>query len=117
MHKAIKAIGVEGLVKRFGSVTAVDGISFSVKQGEIFGILGDNGAGKSTLVKQMVNLLGSDQGTIELFGRSINTDPGFVTVQTIGLSHAIEAQTLGRNRRTVPTGPLRPNLPLRPDIS
>jgi ABC-type multidrug transport system ATPase subunit len=56
-------------------------ISCQIYQGEIFGILGDNGAGKSTLVRQMVNLLASTTGTIELFGRSIRDHPDFVTVQ------------------------------------
>jgi len=56
-------------------------ISLQIYQGEIFGILGDNGAGKSTLVKQMVNLLSSSAGTIELFGRSILDHPDFVTTQ------------------------------------
>lgn len=56
-------------------------ISFQIYQGEIFGILGDNGAGKSTLVKQMVNLLSSNTGTIELFGRSVTAHPDLVTTQ------------------------------------
>jgi ABC-type multidrug transport system ATPase subunit len=56
-------------------------ISLQIYQGEIFGILGDNGAGKSTLVRQMVNLLSSSAGRIELFGRSISDYPEFVTTQ------------------------------------
>ncbi|GIT69485.1 MAG: hypothetical protein Ct9H300mP27_05890 [Chloroflexota bacterium] len=45
------AVQVENLVKRFGSFTAVDGVSFSVERGEIFGILGPNGAGKTTTLE------------------------------------------------------------------
>ena len=45
------AVVVDSLVKRFGSVNAVDGISFNVRRGEIFGILGPNGAGKTTTLE------------------------------------------------------------------
>ena len=49
-------------------------ISFQVRQGEIFGILGDNGAGKTTLIKQMVNLLPSDAGQVLLYGKPVDHD-------------------------------------------
>ena len=60
-------ITVESLSKRFGDLVAVDGISFGVKQGEIFGILGPNGAGKTTTLECIEGLLpptnrGSDKG-------------------------------------------------------
>ena len=60
-------ITVESLSKRFGDLVAVDGISFGVKQGEIFGILGPNGAGKTTTLECVEGLLtptnrGSDKG-------------------------------------------------------
>ena len=52
-------------------------ITLQIREGEIFGLLGDNGAGKSTLVKQMMNLLASDSGDITLFGQTIDADPLF----------------------------------------
>ena len=54
---------------------ANDEISFEVKQGEIFGLLGDNGAGKSTLVKQMANLLRPTGGNVSLYGQPLQEDP------------------------------------------
>ena len=51
------AVVVEDLVKRFGSFTAVDHISFSVNRGEVFGFLGPNGAGKSTTIRILCGLL------------------------------------------------------------
>lgn len=54
-------------------------ITLQIQQGEIFGILGDNGAGKSTLVRQMVNLVSSSSGQIQLFGQDITKDPFFVS--------------------------------------
>jgi ABC-2 type transport system ATP-binding protein len=62
------AIIVKGLVKKFGSFTAVDGISFSVKKGEIFAFLGPNGAGKSTTIKMLTTLLRPTLGTVVLNG-------------------------------------------------
>ena len=63
------AIEVEGLAKRFGDVTAVDGISFAVRQGEIFGFLGPNGAGKTTTINMLTGLARPSGGTIRYFGR------------------------------------------------
>ena len=48
---------VENITKKYGDFTAVDGVSFSVKDGEIFGLLGPNGAGKSTLIRMMTTLI------------------------------------------------------------
>ena len=61
-------IRVENLVKRFGSVTAVDHISFAVERGEIFAFLGPNGAGKTTTIKMLTTLLQPDGGTLEIGG-------------------------------------------------
>lgn len=68
---------VEHLTKIYAqqSRPANDDISFEIRQGEIFGLLGDNGAGKSTLVKQMVNLLQPTRGRIRLAGRPVDAEP------------------------------------------
>jgi ABC-type multidrug transport system ATPase subunit len=51
------AIDVQHIVKKYGDFTAVDDVSFNVKEGEIFGLLGPNGAGKSTLIRMMTTLI------------------------------------------------------------
>jgi ABC-2 type transport system ATP-binding protein len=61
-------IRVEKLVKRFGESTAVDGISFEVRPGEIFAFLGPNGAGKTTTIKMLTTLLRPTSGTLEVDG-------------------------------------------------
>lgn len=61
-------IEVGNLVKRYGDTTAVDGVSFAVEQGEIFGILGPNGAGKTTTVECIEGLRSPDSGTIRVCG-------------------------------------------------
>jgi ABC-2 type transport system ATP-binding protein len=65
------AIAVEKIVKRFGDFTAVNGISFDVEQGEIFGLLGPNGAGKSTLIRMLTTLLPPTSGTARVGGFDI----------------------------------------------
>jgi len=62
------AIEVERIVKRFGQFTAVNGITFHVEQGEIFGLLGPNGAGKSTLIRMLTTLLPPTSGTARVGG-------------------------------------------------
>src|SRR5687767_7182000 len=57
-----------GLVKRYGSRTAVDGLSLTVGKGEVFGLLGPNGAGKSTTVHLAVGLVAPDAGSIDVGG-------------------------------------------------
>jgi ABC-2 type transport system ATP-binding protein len=61
-------IEVKDLVKRYGEHAAVDGVSFMVEEGEIFGILGPNGAGKTTTVESIAGLRAPDSGTIRVFG-------------------------------------------------
>ena len=54
---------LDGLVKRFGTVTALDGISFEVPKGQVFGFLGANGAGKTTTMRIVLDILRPDAGT------------------------------------------------------
>jgi ABC-2 type transport system ATP-binding protein len=61
----------ENLVKKFGDFTAVDGISFDVKKGEIFAFLGPNGAGKSTTIKMLTTMLRPTSGTLKLAGHDV----------------------------------------------
>ncbi|MBN2407792.1 MAG: ATP-binding cassette domain-containing protein [Elusimicrobia bacterium] len=61
-------IDIESLVKKYGNLTAVDGISFAVRKGECMGILGPNGAGKTTTVKIIQCISPSDGGTVSVFG-------------------------------------------------
>ena len=61
-------IAVKGLKKFFGEVKAVNGISFEVNQGEVFGLLGPNGAGKTTTIKLLLGLLEPNEGEMRVFG-------------------------------------------------
>jgi len=73
------AIEVENLVKIYkGGVKAVNGISFSIQEREIFGFLGPNGAGKSTTIKCVIGLLLPTSGTIEVLGIDVRRDPNVV---------------------------------------
>jgi ABC-2 type transport system ATP-binding protein len=64
----MSTIEVNSIVKKFGDFTAVDGVSFKVEAGEIFGLLGPNGAGKSTLIRMLVTLLPPTSGTALING-------------------------------------------------
>ena len=65
---SMNAIDVKHIVKKFGDFVAVNGISFAVEEGEIFGLLGPNGAGKSTLIRMLTTLLPPTSGTALVHG-------------------------------------------------
>jgi len=67
----VDTIEVEGLVRRFGDLTAVDGISFAVKEGEIFGFVGPNGAGKTTTINMLCTLLRPTSGRATVNGYDV----------------------------------------------
>lgn len=66
---------VESLTKRYGDIAAVDGISFDVRAGEIFGFLGPNGAGKTTTIKMLTGLVRPTSGTARICGYDIVARP------------------------------------------
>lgn len=67
-------LSVDGLRKRFGSATAVDGVSFSVHSGEIYGLIGPDGAGKTTTMRALCGLILPDAGSIRALGYAIPGD-------------------------------------------
>jgi ABC-2 type transport system ATP-binding protein len=64
-------VDVKGLMKKYGSFTAVNGVAFQVEKGEIFGLLGPNGAGKTTTIEMLVGLRKPDEGTASLAGHDV----------------------------------------------
>ena len=77
-------VKVEGLSKVFGQLKAVDGVSFEVEEGEIFGFLGPNGAGKTTTINMLTTLLTASGGTAEINGLDIRKHPNEVR-RTVGV--------------------------------
>ena len=70
----VPALRIDRLVKRYGDFTAVDGVSFEVREGEFFGLLGRNGAGKTTTINAIVGLANITGGAISLFGHDVVRD-------------------------------------------
>src|SRR3954452_8572941 len=67
---AAPAVALRGLTKRFGAVTADDGLDLIVQPGEIVAFLGPNGAGKTSTIDMVLGLSPPDAGTVEVFGRA-----------------------------------------------
>ncbi len=77
-------VNVEQLVKRYDDLLALDHLSFSVKQGEIFGLLGPNGSGKTTAINCILSLLSYDKGNITVFGKEM-TPESYDSKKDIGI--------------------------------
>jgi len=76
--RALPAIAVERIVKKYGDFTAVNEVSFQVADGEIFGLLGPNGAGKSTLIRMMTTLIPITAGYARIAGYDVAREPNEV---------------------------------------
>ena len=92
------AITAEGLVKRYGEVTALDGLSFTVPQGTVLALLGPNGAGKTTAVRVLTTLLQPDAGRATVLGHDVVHDAAAVRrlIGLTGQSTAIVDELTGR---------------------
>ncbi|MBO5557812.1 ABC transporter ATP-binding protein [Ruminococcus sp.] len=69
---AENVVEIEGLVKRYGELTALDHLTLEIKEGEVFGLLGPNGSGKTTTINCLLSLLSYDKGSIQIFGRDMS---------------------------------------------
>jgi len=70
-HSGAPAVEVEGVVKSFGHLRALDGVRLRVRRGEVFGLLGPNGSGKTTLIRCLVGLVEPDAGRVTVLGRRL----------------------------------------------
>src|SRR3954469_11776573 len=73
--EAVAAISVDGIVHRYGERTALDGVSFSVDEAQIFGLLGPNGSGKTTLFRVLSTLITPSAGDARICGWSVTANP------------------------------------------
>ncbi len=92
------AIEMHGITKRFGDVTALDGLDLEVQAGTVFGLLGPNGAGKTTLVRIVATLLKPDAGRVAVLGHDVVSEPLAVR-RRIGLAGqfaAVDGELTGR---------------------
>ena len=97
------AVRAVGLIRRFGSTVAVDGLDLSVRRGEIYGFLGPNGAGKSTVVRILCTLLRPSAGAVFVAGFDVVADPQSVRIR-IGVAlqdAAIDDRQTGRELLTL----------------
>src|SRR4051812_10134881 len=86
-------LAIEGLSKRFGGVTASDGITFAVPAGELHAVIGPNGAGKTTLIGQLVGEIKPDSGTIHFRSQDITALPTWRR-SALGLARSFQITSL-----------------------
>lgn len=75
-------VSVKGLTKQFGNLTAVQDLSFTVQEGDVYGFLGQNGAGKSTTLRMLLTLVTPTSGSIEIFGKELRSGRNAILSQT-----------------------------------
>jgi ABC-2 type transport system ATP-binding protein len=92
------AIEASGLVKTYGEVRALSGVSFSVPEGTVFGLLGPNGAGKSTTVRILTTLTRPDEGSAGVAGLDVLADPTGVrrSIGVVGQKSGVDPEATGR---------------------
>ncbi|MEO0682822.1 MAG: ABC transporter ATP-binding protein [Pseudomonadota bacterium] len=88
------ALSVQGLVKRFGGLTATDHVDLTLRPGEIHALIGPNGAGKSTLIGQIAGLIPPDEGRVSLGGEDITALPVAARAR-LGLGRSFQISSLG----------------------
>ncbi len=96
-------ISVEGLEKRYGAVEALAGVSFAVREGEVFGLLGPNGAGKSTTVRILCTLTRPDAGSASVAGHDVLRAPGSVrrSIGYVPQESGVDTYGTGRENLTL----------------
>jgi ABC-2 type transport system ATP-binding protein len=94
----VDAIVAEGLRKRYGKVQALDGVTFSVHESEVFGLLGPNGAGKSTTVRVLATLTRPDEGIAEVAGHDVVRHPNRVrrSIGYVPQESGVDREATGR---------------------
>ena len=100
MNSGGSAIRATGLVKRFGPVTAVDGMTFDLAPGRIYGLLGPNGSGKTTLIRLLTGMARATAGHAEILGVAMPSRPNLGRIGYMTQSDGIyPALTVGENVR------------------
>ena len=97
MKTSVHAIEAEALVKTYGDVRALDGLSLAVPAGTIFGLLGPNGAGKSTTVRILTTLSRADSGAARVAGVDVVADPAAVrrAIGCVGQRSGVDVEATG----------------------
>jgi simple sugar transport system ATP-binding protein len=113
----LAAFALHDISKRYGTVLALDGVSLTLRPGQIHGILGENGAGKSTLLNILFGAVQPDRGRIERDGRPLRlTSPRLAIAAGIGLVHQhfhlVDSFTVRENVLLGERTPDRPRLDL-----
>lgn len=101
----MEAIGIHALTRRYGTLTALDGVSFSVGRGELFGLIGPDGAGKTTLFRLLATLLEPDSGRAEIDGLDIVRDYRAIRRRVGYMPGRFSLYPTCRSRRIWPSSP------------
>jgi len=95
----VYAVEVESVVKRFGSITAVAGVSFAVGKGEVLGLLGPSGCGKTTVLRLIAGLEIPDEGTVRVNGKVATDDRAYVPPASRGIGMVFQDLALWPHMR------------------